>query len=248
MHRIVRFASLVSILSACAAGSAIAQAPNGVGPDPDGDSNPATNTRLIARIGDAAEAALDPPFKVLTFEASRTEHNKAVRELAVDDRKVTFSKGLRRQICKGQLYFRYDTQCTYIAAPSGEMAGLYHDEWGRPLIMRFQEPVCAAALAIYPTGGQEGEAYKITLQPFSADEKELTPVSYQFTWTNDTFRWRLMAGAFFLNERAKRVDINIKSLDNPSKVVRFLIDDVAFVEQNCTTALADISAETAVSN
>ena len=35
---------------------------NGIGPDPDGDTNPATNTRALAKIGDAAEASFDPPI------------------------------------------------------------------------------------------------------------------------------------------------------------------------------------------
>ncbi|MEL7488995.1 MAG: hypothetical protein AAGJ87_17510, partial [Pseudomonadota bacterium] len=35
---------------------------NGIGPDPDGDSNPATVTRPLAKIGDAAEASFDPPY------------------------------------------------------------------------------------------------------------------------------------------------------------------------------------------
>jgi hypothetical protein len=235
--------STVLFLGACCAASAGLAAPNGIGPDPDGDSNPAVNTHLFARIGDAAEAALDPPFQIVTFEAARKKHGEKISMESIGARKVKFSKGLNRQICKGQLYFRYDTKCTYMAAPSGEMAALYNDEWGRPLRMRFDQPVCAAALAAYPTGGEEGEKYKITLQPY-AGEKKLTAASHQFQWTKDTFRWRLMAGAFFLNERATRVDVNIESLSNPSKVVRFLIDDVAFIEEDCTQAMSDIRAET----
>jgi hypothetical protein len=224
-------------------GAAGAYPPNGYGPDPDGDSNPATNTQLFARIGDAAEAALDPPFQIVTFEAKYQNHGEAIRSQKAGERTVKFSKGLKRQICEGQLYFRYDTECTYMAAPSGKFAAVYRDDWGRPLIMRFEKPVCAAALALYPTGGEEGERYNVSLQPYGAAGKELTPASYQFEWTKDTFRWRLMAGAFFLNEKAERVDVNIESMKDPKKVVRFLIDDVAFIEDNCLQALANINAE-----
>jgi hypothetical protein len=244
MKKLSKLAFLAAI-GATGLGAAAFAAPNGEGPDPDGDSNPAVNTLLFARIGDAAEAALDPPFQIVTFEASRTKHGEKIKEEKTGDRKVKFSNGLARQICKGQLYFRYDTQCTYMAAPSGEMAGLYRDEWGRPLKIRFDQPVCAAALAAYPTGGQEGERYKIELQPYDAAEKKLDAVSYEFEWTNDTFRWRLMAGAFFGDPQVTRMDVNILSLTNPKKVVRFLIDDVAFIESECAQAQEDMRAELA---
>ena len=222
---------------------AAALAPNGEGPDPDGDSNPAVNTRLFARIGDAAEAALDPPFEIATFEAPRVRHGEKIVDEKAGARKIAFSKGLNRQICKGQLYFRYDTQCTYMAAPSGEMAALYRNEWGHPLKIKFEQPVCAAALAAYPTGGQEGERYELQLQPYDADGEKLEAAAHEFQWTKDTFRWRLMAGAFFEAEKAARVDVNIVSLSNPKKVVRFLIDDVAFIEEDCAQTQADMAAE-----
>ncbi len=238
-------------------GAASAYPPNGYGPDPDGDSNPATNTQLFARIGDAAEAALDTPFQILTFdEAGYSGHGETIRSLKTPgdgltpSRTVKFSKGLNRQLCEGQLYFRYDTQCTYMAAPSGKFAALYRDDWGRPLRIRFEQPVCAAALALYPTGGEEGERYEITLTPYGANGRKLNPASYQFEWTKDTFRWRLQAGAFFINERAERVDVNIESVSDPGKIVRFLIDDVAFIEDepdtaenDCLVALQDINDE-----
>ncbi|MEQ1929565.1 MAG: hypothetical protein ABL957_03405 [Parvularculaceae bacterium] len=244
MKKLTTLSSLTAATSAVLLGSAaFALAPNGEGPDPDGDSNPAVNTQLFARIGDAAEAALDPPFQIVTFEAARIKHGEKIGEEKVGDRKVKFSNGLSRQICKGQLYFRYDTQCTYMAAPSGEMAALYREEWGRPLKVAFDQPVCAAALAAYPTGGQEGERYEIRLQPYDADSKKLQAAAYQFQWTNDTYRWRLMAGAFFGAAKATRMDVNIVSLTNPKKVVRFLIDDVAFIENDCVQTQADMKAE-----
>jgi hypothetical protein len=240
-------ATMLFLAAAGLVSGAAFAAPNGEGPDPDGDSNPAVNTKLFARIGDAAEAALDPPFQILTFEAPRVRHGEKVLEETVGEqdlkRKVTFSGGLSRQICKGQLYFRYDTQCTYMAAPSGEMAALYRNEWGRPLKVTFEKPVCAAALAAYPTGGQEGERYQIELQPYDAAGEKLDKVAYEFTWTNDTYRWRLMAGAFFGSDKAARIDVNFASLSNPKKVVRFLIDDLAFIENDCVQAEADMKAE-----
>lgn len=214
---------------------------NGIGYDADGDSNPAVNTRLIARIGDAAEASLDPPFQIVTFEAGK--HDDTIREAKIDSRTVKFSKGLKRQICDNELFYKYDTECSYLAAPSGKFAAVYRDEFGRALRVRFENPVCAAALAVYPTGGAEGETYKVVLQPYDADERELSKVEYTFDWTKDTFRWRLMAGAFFLGEKPSRVDVNVVSKTSPSKVVRFLIDDVAFIEDDCSIAMADINAE-----
>lgn len=222
-----------------------AAAPNGTGADRDGDSNPAVNTRLIARIGDAAEAALDPPFRIVTFEAPPGDHNDVIRDQYFGGFGVKFSNGLKRQICKGQRYFRYDTECTYMAAPSGKYAAVYRDDWRRPLRIGFDKPACAAALAIYPTGGDEDEPFEITLQPYAADETKLASVKYQFTWTHDTFRWRLMAGAFFVGQKATRLDVNIKSQKTEKKIVRFLIDDVAFIADDCVVALADIAAETA---
>lgn len=238
-HLLAGLAGAVTI-SALAFSGAGAQ--NGAGPDADGDSNPAVNTKLIARIGDAAEAALDPPFKIVTFETDRNGHNEAIASQKVDNRTVSFSEGLTRQICTGQRYFRYDTQCTYLAAPSGKFAAVYRDEFQRPLSIEFEAPVCAAALAVYPTGGSEGEAFKVTLQPYSAEGGALEKAEYEFKWTKDTFRWRLMAGAFFLTEKAKRVEVTVSSKMNARKPVRFLIDDVAFIEDDCALAMDDINA------
>lgn len=234
--------------AALSAGGAVAhpetegdQAASGNGYD--GDLNPAVNTRLIARIGDAAEAELDPPFKIVTFEAGPGHHGEAVAKERVDSRTVRFSPGLKRQLCDGRRYFSYDTECPYLAAPSGRFAAVYRDEWRRPLQIAFEEPVCAAALAVYPTGGAEGETFKVVLQPFTGDGAELEKVEYEFNWTHDTFRWRLMAGAFFFDRKAGRLDVSVESKADKSKIVRFLIDDVAFIEDDCALAIADINAE-----
>ena len=215
---------------------------NGYGPDPDGDGNPATNTRLFVRIGDAAEASLDPPWRVITFE-NRGGNAEAIRMDYRSDYGVTFSKGLKRQVCDGPRYFRYDSQCTYLRAPSGRMAALYRDDYNRPLRIRFDDPVCAAALAVYPTGGEEGEEFRITLRPYDANGKRMHRVRHYFTWTNDTFRWRLMAITRFLDKKAARVDVEVESMWDEGKIVRFLIDDVAFIEDDCSRILDDIAAD-----
>jgi hypothetical protein len=240
---------------ALAAPSAAPAHPNGYGPDADGDSNPATNTRLFARIGDAAEAALDPPFRVLTFEPPPGANNDPIGGDYFASHGVKFSPGLVRQICEGQRYRSFDSLCTYMRAPSGKYAALYSDEKRRPLNIQFAQPVCAAALALYPTGGAEDEPFEITLQSFDADEKKLPAVKHSFSWTNDTFRWRLMVGAYFVNgagaadKKASRIEVSVKSLGEgkTKKNVRFLIDDVAYVSDGCSVALADIAAETAPS-
>lgn len=209
---------------------------NGVGPDPDGDTNPATNTRAISKIGDAAEAAFDPPYQVVTFEAPPGRHNDVIRKDYQKDFGVTFSRGLNRQICEGQRYFQYNSQCTYLRAPSGQYAAVYQDDYSRPLRIRFAQPVCVAAMAIYPTGGKEGETFEVTLQGYDANDQKLDAAKVKFKWTKDTFRWRHMAGAYFINQKAQRVDVSMRSLDprERGKIVRFLLDDVAFIESACS--------------
>ncbi len=207
---------------------------NGLGADPDGDTNPVTNTRKISRIGDAAEAAFDPPYKVVTFEENGAKHNQKIEKAFKADFGVTFSKGLRRQICKGQRYYQYNSHCTYRRAPSGKFAALYDadERFGAPLALSFEAPVCAAAMAIYPTGGKEGERYEVTLKGTAAGGA-VSPVKASFNWTKDTFRWRHMAGAYFMDKPIDKLEVSIKSKDAPAKVVRFLIDDVAFVTDSC---------------
>ena len=209
---------------------------NGVGPDPDGDTNPATNTRAISKIGDAAEAAFDPPYRVVTFEAPPGRHNDVIRKDYQKDFGVTFSRGLNRQICEGQRYFQYNSQCTYLRAPSGQYAAVYQDDYRRPLRIRFEQPVCVAAMAIYPTGGKEGEIFEVTLQGYDSNDQKLDAAKVKFKWTQDTFRWRHMAGAYFTNQKAQRVDVSMRSLDpkEKGKIVRFLLDDVAFIENACS--------------
>ncbi|GAB4516853.1 MAG: hypothetical protein Kow00133_00880 [Amphiplicatus sp.] len=212
---------------------------NGYGPDPDRDDNPATNTRLLARIGAAAEAVLLPPYRAITFEAPPGRHGDAIGKQYAKEFGVIFGPGVTRQICVGQRYFQYDSACTYRRAPSGRYAALYRDDWGRPLDIRFAEPVCAAALAIYPTGGEEGEKFEAVIEPYGPDGEKLDKAVAPFAWTRDTFRWRLMVGVYLLDKQASRIEISVVSKDNAQKNVRFLIDDVAFVEEGCEELLAE---------
>ncbi|MCA8887472.1 MAG: hypothetical protein KDA46_01495 [Parvularculaceae bacterium] len=212
---------------------------NGVGADPDRDGNPATNTRAMARIGDPADEKLDAPFRVITFEPPPGKHGDKISNAYAKEFGVTFSDRLTRQICEGQRYFQYDSLCTYLAPPSGAYAAVYRDDWKRPLSINFATPVCAASLAVYPTGGKEGEKFKITLQPWNGDTK-LSPARINLTWTKDTFRWRSMVGAFFNGVGATRVDVMVEGSSGKTDFVQFLVDDVAFVESGCEELLGEI--------
>ncbi|MBY0422169.1 MAG: hypothetical protein K2Q06_07690, partial [Parvularculaceae bacterium] len=193
------------------------------------DGNPAVKTRGFMRIGDAAEAAFDPPWRVVTFDLPPGKIGERLTTQYARHYGVSFSQGLTRQLCNGQRDGFLDTQCTYLRAPSGRIAAAYRDDWGAPLVINFDAPVCAAAMAIYPTGGKEGEKFRIRLVPVAADGDALPKAELFFTWTENTFRWRLMAGVESLDKRATRVRVTVDSLDNPKVAVRFLLDDVAYL-------------------
>lgn len=219
---------------------------NGIGPDPDRDTNPATRTFALASIG-AEDARLDPRFSVISFEPPPGRHAEKIGAQYAERFGVSFSKGLKRQICEeGQRYFRYDTLCSYIAPPSGAYAAHYRTDRRDPLEVSFKTPVCAAALSIYPIGGREGERFEATLTPYAGDRK-LKPAKVRFAWTQDTFRWRTMVGGFFLDQPADRVEIMIRSRDPVAKnadIVQFLIDDFGTIEKDCEKALEDIRKAT----
>ncbi|MFN0024914.1 MAG: hypothetical protein ACKVS5_13560 [Parvularculaceae bacterium] len=239
-----------AFVAACAAASVLASAAlaqsgvdheNGTGPDPDGDSNPATRTYALASIG-AADARLDNLFRVISFEPPPGVHGDKIRGQYVKRYGVGFGKGVKRQICEeGQRYFRYDTLCSYLAPPSGAYAAHYRDDYLRPMNVTFEAPVCAAALSIHPIGGREGERFVATLQPYRGDRK-LAPVKIRFAWTQDTVRWRTMVGGFFLSESADRVEITLRSRapESKSDTVQFLMDDFSFIETGCEKALEAI--------
>lgn len=215
---------------------------NGIGPDPDHDTNPATDTGSISLLGDAAKAADDPPYAVITFETPPGAHGDDIGAIYEDEFGVTFAAGLTRQICEGQRHFQYDSMCTYEAAPSGKFAAGYLDYLNAPLEMEFSKPVCVIAMAIYPTGGKEGEPFELTINGWTDAGVKLAPAKIDFEWTKNTVRWRHMAGAYYLGERASKISLGMRSKDGAEakKVLRFLIDDVAFVSEDCDEALKDI--------
>lgn len=214
---------------------------NGVGADPDGDTNPATVTGVISRVGDAAEAASDAPYRVITFEPPPGEHGDVIREAYAKEYGVRFGRGVRRQICEGQRRFYYDSLCTYEAAPSGRFSIAYENHLNAPLSIAFDKPVCVLTMAIYPTGGREGEPFKVTIDAWDENGAPLPRANAAFKWTKYTARWRHMAGAYYIGGRAKRIEVSMKSEDAKAKndTLRYLIDDLAFVEEGCAEILAD---------
>ncbi|NNE41514.1 MAG: hypothetical protein HKN14_11430 [Marinicaulis sp.] len=221
---------------------------NGIGADPDRDTNPATNTRIIPFIADAKIAADDPPYDVITFEPPPGEHGEKIIQDYYADHGVKFSKGLSWQVCEGQRRFLYDTMCTYEAPTSGKFAAGYLSYLNFPLAMEFEKPVCVVTMSIYPTGGKEGEPFEFKIEGWTESGQQLSTASIEFEWTNNTVRWRNMAGAFFVDQRAKKITVSMRSLDKKesSKTLRYLIDDLAFVDDGCDAALDDIEDRTGV--
>lgn len=233
-------AAALAALQIVAAAPAFAQAhENGYGPDPDGDTNPATRTRAVANVG-ATDIKLDPRFTILTFEPPPGAHDVPIGNLYAEKYGVRFSRGLKWQICDDQRYGRYDSLCTYIRPPSGSFAAYYRDDRKSPLTATFKKPVCAVMASVYATGGKEGEKFKVTLTAKKANGDPAGEASVTFAWTHDTFRWRVMAGGFFLKEDASSIDITLARAENAGDVIQFLIDDLAFVETGCEAVLEKI--------
>lgn len=212
---------------------------NGIGADPDRDTNPATDTGGISLRGGAAEAGDDPPYAVVTFEPPPGKHGQKIGDTYKKDYGITFGPGLTLQICQGQRRFQYDTMCTYEAAPSGAFAAGYYDFLNRPLTVEFNRPACVVTFAIYPTGGKEGEEFELTIKAVSETGKTLPNVVIPFQWTNETVRWRHMAGAYYLGDHARKISISMKSKDpkESKEILRYLIDDFAYIETGCEEAL-----------
>lgn len=225
-------AGIFSLVAAGFASPAFA-GENGYGPDPDKDGNPATDARGFYRLVPVGEAELDPPFRLVTFEPPPGQHGATVRGQYEEGYGVTFSKGLTLQACEGQRYFRYDTKCTYLAPPSGKFAAVYHDDFRRPLRIRFERPVCAASMAISPTGGREGERFVVALDFYKKEgdlEKRIANTRVDFTWSQNMFKWRNMVEALMIDKAADRIDVTIRSRSRRSENFDFLIDDLAFIE------------------
>lgn len=234
------------LVFAALSGAAASQShENGIGPDPDGDTNPATITGVIARTGDAATLSDEAPYRVISFEPPPGAHGDAIINDYAEGFGVKFSHGATRQICEGQRRFHYDTMCTYEAAPSGSFAAGYLNHLNAPLVITFDEPVCVVTMAIYPTGGREGEPFTVTIEGWDDSGAALPPAQAAFEWTKYTVRWRHMAGAYYLGGRAKKVAVSMKS-GTPSEagdVLRYLFDDLAFVTEDCAGVLTELAEE-----
>lgn len=206
---------------------------NGVGPDLDGDGNPATDAFAFLHIGNPKLAAKDPVYTVITFEPPPGGNGQAIQTVYESKYGVTFSPGLAQQICRGQRYIQYDSTCTYIAPPSGDYAAVYRNDFDRPLKISFVKPICAAAVAIYPTGGEEGEVFEAAIQGYDANGGALGKETSRFEWTANAFRWRVMDAIRFPDANAARLEISVDSISRPGRNVRFLIDDFAYANNNC---------------
>lgn len=220
---------------------------NGIGPDPDRDTNPATITRPIQKQ-ERADGDLDGPYRVIDFEIPPGRHGEIIREDYAKTFGVHFGGGVTRQVCEGQRRFYYDSICTYEAAPSGQYAAGYYDYLNKPLTIEFDRPVCVATLAIYPTGAAQKEPFKVIINGWDEMGLPLPEAEAEFEWNKNTVRWRNMAGAYYINGRAKKIEVTMKSGKDPKgkDILRFLIDDLAFVEEGCEEVLADfIEQETA---
>ncbi len=235
---------LVGFSAAIATSAAAADAPggyvheNGIGPDPDGDTNPATITRVIKRDARAPED-LDGPYRVIDFETPPGKHGDIIREVYAPEYGVHFGKGLTRQVCKGQRRFYYDSICTYPAAPSGYYAAGYYDYLNAPLTIEFDRPICVATMAIYPTGADDDEPFTVTIKGWDEAGVPLPDAKAEFEWNKDTVRWMNMAGAYYLGGRAKKIEVSMNSgkASEAGEILRFLIDDLAFVQDDCAEVL-----------
>lgn len=248
---------------------------NGVGADPDNDSNPATDTSVVPFAFDTVEAAYDPPYAVITFEPPPGKHGEAIIHDYETKYGVTFGRGLAWQICEGQRHFEYDTMCTYDAPPSGRFAAGYVNYLNAPLLIEFSRPVCVVTMAIYPTGGKENERFKVKIEAWNEAGEKLPDARAELRWTDKTVRWRNMAGAYYLDQPAARIALSMKSTrrikiedaedyiedeipeeerydreekkkKTKERVVRYLIDDLAFVETGCDAAMESIAARAGV--
>ncbi len=198
------------------AGGALAQ-PNGVGADPDGDGNPATDVFGFYREAADTSDQFDRPFKVVTFDPPPGRHNDVLTAQYADGPGVRFSEGLKLQICEGQRYMQYDSRCTYEAPASGKYAAVYTAAPRRPLRISFDKPVCAASLAMYPIGGTEGERFRVNMTLLRDTGEESPPAkvgstTVDFTWTRNTFRWRNKVMAFLENASADHIELEMRSL------------------------------------
>ncbi|MEO1251114.1 MAG: hypothetical protein AAFW81_02060 [Pseudomonadota bacterium] len=231
---------------------------NGIGPDPDGDSNPATDTRVVPFVGDLIIGADGTVLPVIQFEPPPGEHGEAILQDYSSKYGVTFGPGLSWQICEGQRHFQYNSMCTYEAPTSGKFAAGYLDYLNQPLTIEFSEPVCLVTMSIYPTGGEADERFRFTIEARDENDDLIDVAHEDFEWSQSTVRFRNIAGAYFVNSAAKSISVSMKSLteakrrkesaslddDRQVDTLRYLIDDLSFVSRDCDSAVGDVEKRT----
>ena len=224
---------------------------NGIGPDPDGDTNPATDTRALPFVGRVLVDAEGSAFPVVHFEPPPGTHGEAIVQDYYGKYGVKFGPGLTWQICEGQRHFQYNSMCTYQAPTSGRFAAGYRSALNEPLAMEFDQPVCLVTMSIYPTGAEQGERFEFAIQGWDADDRPLDHARLEFEWESETVIFDNIAGAYFMDTPAKRITVSMKSLDkyDPQNVstLRYLIDDLAFISGKCQDAVDEVESRTGLS-
>ena len=213
---------------------------NGIGPDPDGDTNPATITRVVAFQGASEKLNTSAPYHLITFEPPPGRHGELIIKDYGEEFGATFSKGLRWQECRGSRHGLYDSLCVYPAPTSGVFAAVYETANNKPLTIEFEKPACLATMSIYPTGGEDGEQFTLFISGWDEEGNRLTQASETFSWQKNIVRFDNLAGAFFDGAPAKKLSVTLTRANKPYENIRFLIDDLGFVSEQCETAVADI--------
>ncbi len=233
---------------------------NGIGPDPDRDTNPATDTRVLPFIGEILTDADGSVFPVVHFEPPPGRHGEPIESDYYGKYGVTFGSGLTWQICEGQRHFQYNSMCTYEAPTSGRFAAGYLSYLNRPLTIEFDQPVCLVSMSMYPTGAEEDELFEFVIEGWDADGQYIDKARERFVWEKETVRFRNIAGAYFLDKPAKRITASMRSIDeaerrklskdksddNRADTLRYLIDDLAFISGSCEAAIDEVDARTDV--
>ncbi len=231
---------------------------NGIGPDPDGDSNPATDTRVLPFVGRVLVDAEGSTFPVVHFEPPPGTHGEPIIQDYYGKYGVKFGPGLSWQICEGQRHFQYNSMCTYQAPTSGRFAAGYRNVLNRPLAIEFDQPACLVTMSIYPTGAELEELFEFEIQGWDADDRPLDRARVEFEWENETVIFDNIAGAYFMDAPAKRITVSMKSLDEEARrkesedkeddrevdTLRYLIDDLAFISGSCGDAIDEVETRT----
>ena len=219
---------------------------NGIGPDPDGDANPATDTSVVPFVGEILIGADGTAFPVLHFEPPPGTHGEAIIEDYHKDFGVKFGPGLSWQICEGQRHFQYNSMCTYEAPTSGDFAAGYVNLLNRPLVIEFDEPVCFISMSIYPTGAKEGEPFLFSIEGRDSADQVIDSASLEFEWNKETVRFNNIAGAYFTERPPKKIAVSMRSLDpeEAKTTLRYLIDDLAHLGGSCDAAVDEVEART----